>query len=224
MGGMHDEATTHFIGMIDQTTSGHSFLKSELDFIPKIGWQLDPFGPSSTQASLLTSEAGFNALYFGRIDYQDLKQRQNTQNCEGIWDASANNGDRIFWYLTGSFSGNYGAPYGFCFDLLCKDGTPLYGVKDEMLLARVEVFLMSVKLQAERSRGHNVMLTMGSDFEYSAANHNFRSLDVLIDTINNNPGMKRVVSTLFSEFDGVHVFYSTPEIYTEYKYNEFKTL
>ena len=43
---MHDEATTHFIGMIDQTTSGHSFLKSELDFIPKIGWQLDPFGPS----------------------------------------------------------------------------------------------------------------------------------------------------------------------------------
>lgn len=171
----------------------------------------------------MTSEAGFNALYFGRIDYQDLRQRQNTKNCEGIWDASPNNDAKIFWGLTGSFFGNYGAPEGFCFDILCKDDTPLYGMENEILQAHVEDFLLRVKLQAKRSRGHNVMLTMGSDFEYSAANHNFRSLDLLIDTINNNPTIKRAVSTLFPEFDGVQAFYSTPEIYTEYKYNEFTT-
>ena len=103
---MHDEATTHYMGMIDQTTLGHAFLKRELGYVPTVAWQLDPFGHSSTQASLLGSEAGFNAIYFGRIDYQDLELRQETKNCEGIWDASPNLEDTaIFWGLTGSYKG-----------------------------------------------------------------------------------------------------------------------
>ena len=103
---MHDEATTHFMGMIDQTTLGHDFLKREFDFIPSVAWQLDPFGHSATQASLLGSEAGFDAIYFGRIDYQDLSRRQKTKNCEGIWDSSPNLDDTsIFFGLTGSYNG-----------------------------------------------------------------------------------------------------------------------
>ncbi len=43
---MHDEATTHFMGMMDQTTLGHAFLKREFDYVPSVGWQLDPFGHS----------------------------------------------------------------------------------------------------------------------------------------------------------------------------------
>ncbi len=35
-----------------------------------IGWQVDPFGHSSTQASLMTGALGFDAVYFGRADYQ----------------------------------------------------------------------------------------------------------------------------------------------------------
>ena len=103
---MHDEATTHYQGMIDQTTLGHDFLKRELNYTPRVTWQIDPFGHSATQASLLGSEAGFDAIYFGRIDYQDLMQRQETRNCEGIWDSSPNlNGTEIFWGLTGSYDG-----------------------------------------------------------------------------------------------------------------------
>lgn len=63
---MHDEATTHYMGMIDQTTLGHSFLKEVLGVVPNVGWQLDPFGHSATQASLMTGGVGFDALYFGR--------------------------------------------------------------------------------------------------------------------------------------------------------------
>ncbi len=32
--------------------------------------QVDPFGHSSTQASLMTGALGFDAVYFGRADYQ----------------------------------------------------------------------------------------------------------------------------------------------------------
>lgn len=53
---MHDEATVHYIDMIDQTTLGHRFIKQEFGKIPRIGWQIDPFGHSSVQAYLLSAQ------------------------------------------------------------------------------------------------------------------------------------------------------------------------
>ncbi|XP_070672680.1 probable alpha-mannosidase At5g13980 isoform X2 [Malus domestica] len=53
---MHDEAATHYIDMIDQTTLGHRFIKKEFDMTPRIGWQIDPFGHSAVQAYLLGAE------------------------------------------------------------------------------------------------------------------------------------------------------------------------
>ena len=53
---MHDEATTHYIDMIDQTTLGHRFIKDEFNVTPRIGWQIDPFGHSAVQAYLLGAE------------------------------------------------------------------------------------------------------------------------------------------------------------------------
>jgi alpha-mannosidase len=60
---MHDEASAHYVSMIDQTTLGHAFLKRELDYTPKVGWQIDPFGHSNTHA-WFSSEFGFDALFF----------------------------------------------------------------------------------------------------------------------------------------------------------------
>ena len=37
---MHDEACTHYVSMIENTGLGHRFLKEELDYIPRIGWQV----------------------------------------------------------------------------------------------------------------------------------------------------------------------------------------
>ena len=217
---MHDEATTHFIGMIDQTSLGHEFLKRELGYIPRVAWQLDPFGHSATQASLLGSEAGFDAIYFGRIDYQDLAHRHETKNCEGIWDASSNlDNTAIFWGLTGSYLGNYGAPPGgFCFDVQCHD-QPLVGLDNDRLYQRVSDFMNDIKLQLSRTRGDNLMLTMGSDFQYSEASVNFENLDLLIATINRL--QLNFTWTLFPEYDEINAFYSSPEMYTDYKYSEF---
>ena len=162
---MHDEAATHYMGMIDQTTMGHDFLKRELGVIPRVGWQLDPFGHSATQGSLLTAQVGFDALYFGRIDYQDLKIRHETQECEGLWASSKAKGDQdaIFWGLTGSYSGNYEAPHGFCFDKRCRESL-LTNMTRAELVKKIEVFLQDVKVQSDRTKGNHIMLTFGSDF------------------------------------------------------------
>lgn len=59
---MHDEAATHYIDMIDQTTLGHRFIKKEFGVVPRIGWQIDPFGHSAVQAYLLGAEV-INSIY-----------------------------------------------------------------------------------------------------------------------------------------------------------------
>lgn len=55
---MHDEATAHFVGMVDQTHVGHAFLRKLFgeEALPRVAWQIDPFGHSSTQASLLGAQ------------------------------------------------------------------------------------------------------------------------------------------------------------------------
>lgn len=156
---MHDEAATHFMGMIDQTSLGHEFLKRELGVIPKVGWQLDPFGHSATQASLLTARVGFDALYFGRIDYQDLVIRQETQECEGLWASSPSAGanQSVFWGLTGSYVGNYQAPEGFCFDVGCHDEL-LTGMNRTELLKKVTTFLEEMNVQSNQTKGNHMMV------------------------------------------------------------------
>jgi hypothetical protein len=163
---MHDEATTHYMGMIDQTTLGHSFLKRELGVIPKVGWQLDPFGHSASQASMFTSMVGFDALYFGRIDYQDLRMRQLERECEGLWNSSTSlNDTTVFWGLTGSFGGMYGAPRGWCFDDIACDDPKLTKMNTTMLLDSIQRFLRVLRVQSDQTKGNHIMLTMGEDFQ-----------------------------------------------------------
>lgn len=37
---MHDEAATHYVAMVDQTTLGHRKLFKQFGVVPKVGWQI----------------------------------------------------------------------------------------------------------------------------------------------------------------------------------------
>ena len=230
---MHDEATTHFMGMIDQTSLGHEFLKKELGVIPTIGWQLDPFGHSSAQASLMTYKVGFDALYFGRIDYQDRQKRKASCDCEGLWNGNSNHkssdhqfqddieSDKtVFWGLTGSYNGQYGPPQGICFDPNCDETyTPLIEMNTTARRNLVKKFLLNLKQQSDQTRDNHILVTMGEDFRYQKALVNFDNLDLLFATT------ARIqhdvdISSIFPEYDSINVFYSSPEYYTQCKYKE----
>lgn len=57
---MHDEATSYFEDLIENMSIGHLWIKNNLGVIPKIGWQLDPFGHSNSNAAIY-SQMGFDA-------------------------------------------------------------------------------------------------------------------------------------------------------------------
>jgi alpha-mannosidase len=213
---MHDEAATHYVGMVDQTTLGHKFLKEQFGAdggVPTVGWQLDPFGHSATQAALLSADAGMDALYFGRIDYQDLKLRVNQSRAEFVWRASPSLGPsaQVLAGLTGEYGGNYGPPSGFNFDAHNGNDEPVETnpkLKTFNVKTRVDQFVAKAQEQANHTRGSNIMMTMGSDFNYENAEYWFLNLDKLIAACN---------------ADGrVRAFYSNPAQYTAAKRAEVK--
>jgi alpha-mannosidase len=132
---MHDEANPSFVDMIDQTALGHRLISEAFGTgaLPRVcnsfhspskyvitcqivycfmqaTWQIDPFGHSGFQASMMSSPlAGFNcesrsrsfavyihlslspcrrcgaAVFFARADYQDFASRTPTKATEFFW-------------------------------------------------------------------------------------------------------------------------------------------
>jgi lysosomal alpha-mannosidase len=200
---MNDEAAPHYSDIVDQMTLGHLFLRSEFDVTPSIGWHIDPFGHSSTMATLLAM-MGMNAFYFARIDYQDKVNRLNTTNMETVWRGSKTLGSNADMFSGVTFN-HYSPPPGFCYDIKCTDppiqtDPRIYGVNIE---ERAEQFVEYCKLQSEFFLTRNIMLTMGDDFEYENAHEWYKNLDKLISYVNANYG------------DQLNVFYSTPSQYTK---------
>ncbi|XP_022774192.1 alpha-mannosidase At3g26720-like isoform X2 [Durio zibethinus] len=202
---MHDEATPHYIDLIDQTTLGHKYIKDEFGQIPRVGWQIDPFGHSAVQAYLLGAEIGFDSLFFARIDYQDRAKRLKEKTLEVVWQGSKSLGSssQIF---TGIFPRHYDPPDGFTFEI--NDVSP--PIQDDVLLfdynvqERVNEFVAAALAQANVTRTNHIMWAMGTDFRYQYANSWFRQMDKFIHYVNQ---------------DGrVNALYSTPSIYTDAKY------
>lgn len=70
----------------------------------------------------------YDGLFLGRIDYQDKKDRFSKRNGEMIWHGSDSLGSKADLF-TGVLYNRYSAPPGFCFDILCDDGTTLLKLK-----------------------------------------------------------------------------------------------
>jgi alpha-mannosidase len=202
---MHDEAATHYVDMIDQTTLGHRYIKQQFGVTPRIGWQIDPFGHSAVQAYLLGAELGFDAFFFARADYQDLQKRRKDQTMEVIWQGSKSLGSsaQIF---AGVLSHHYEPPSAFSFDI---DSTnpPFQDdprLSDYNVPELVDLFVEYVQNQSKEFRTNHLMWTMGDDFAYEYANTWFKQMDKLIHYVN---------------LDGrVNALYSTPSIYLDAKY------
>ena len=201
----NDEADTHYNPTIDHMTWGHRVLQDAFGkcAVPKIAWQIDPFGHSQEQASLF-AQMSFDGFFFGRLDWNDKTLREKEKRMEFLWKASSDLGSAgsIF---TGVLPNGYGPPSGFNFDDLTADD----GIVDDPdseeynVPQKVASFFKEMDEQANRYATGNLIITMGSDFQYQNANHNFRNLDLLIKYVNAEQ----------AKGSKYNLFYSTPTCY-----------
>jgi hypothetical protein len=210
---MHDEATTTYVDMIDNTCLGHRYIASEFgpEALPSVTWSIDPFGHSSTQASLLSSPAaGFSALFVSRADYADIRQRTASKSLEYVWQPSASLGPdaSTFFSIMNQGLHLYFPLPGLCWDIVnCNDpeiqddpDLDDYNV-DDVVRRNVE----QATIQASAYVG-DIYYTMGFDFNYEYAEEWFTNLDKLIHYTNLQTGSH-----------GFNMFYSTPAQYARTK-------
>ena len=80
---MNDEAATHYSGIIDNMALGLNQMKEYFGdcALPRIAWQVDPFGHSKEQANLFAL-MGYDGIFFSRIDFRDKEQRMANQTMQ----------------------------------------------------------------------------------------------------------------------------------------------
>lgn len=69
---------------------GHQFLWNEFKFAPKVGWMIDAFGHTETNAALY-ADFGFEALFFTRISGDLREQYKKEKKLHFLWTPFSQN-------------------------------------------------------------------------------------------------------------------------------------
>ncbi|KAB7502024.1 Lysosomal alpha-mannosidase [Armadillidium nasatum] len=136
---------------------------------------------SIVQASLF-AQMGMDGLFFGRLDYDDKRERWNKKQMEMVWKGSNSLGEES-WIFTGALPNGYSPPKGFCFDLLCPDDPIMDDprLEDYNKEEMVDTFLSRVDEQrkgyatyvnARQKNGSRVNLVYSTPSCYVDALHN----------------------------------------------------
>ena len=198
----HDEACPLYGDMIDQTTRGHLFLLKHFGIRPRVGWQLDEFGHSGTQAWLLGRGVGFGAVFWGRSDYQELKQRYREARMEYLWDPSTTRPGRESRVFTQQLfgQGQYGGYYSWI-EFEDSDAKTRNYVQDDETLqdynvrSWVDRVVAFAQRQANQTRSPHQLWALGNDFNYQLASRWYVNLDKLIHHVNRDGRVRLVYST-----------------------------
>ena len=196
---MNDEACVHYQSTIDQMTWGHRRLLDTLGkcSIPKIGWQIDPFGHSREQA-FINTQMGFDALFFARAHYLDKTNRRKNHRMQFLWRTSDDVPDADLF--TGILSDDYGPPKHFNFDILSgEDNVVTDPESEEYNIGRLaEEMIADAEERAATYQSSNIMLTFGNDFNYQDATANFENMDKVISAVNERQRSGGKVNLLYS--------------------------
>ncbi|CAD8127927.1 unnamed protein product [Paramecium sonneborni] len=198
---MNDEATAYYEDIIDQMTLGHKFLLKHFNYIPSIGWQVDPFGHSNTQA-LFSNMMGFNAWFFGRIDQEDRSIRENKKELEFVIHSDSDHS--ILTHV--NYYGYYSSPRGFDFDVTNPNRQQ---VTDSNLQSKTEELASYFNKQKNAYKGKILAHTLGMDFQWSDAASYFNQMDRVMNRVNNNTEKYKMI-----------IQYGTPKQYIQALYEQ----
>ena len=196
----HDMGATTLDSMMNNWMEGHEWIRTNVGsaYAPRVGWSLDPFGMSSTQA-VLQAMMGMDAWFFTRLSADVVEQRKRDRSLEFVWRASSSalpvNETEIFCHV---FESYYCMPHDWQFE---------WGAPAPNASTLVPLSHKLANLTLNRSawfRTRHVLIPWGCDYMYQDANLTFSSTDEIIATINAH-----------SSAWGVHAQYGTASEYLD---------
>lgn len=195
---MNDEASPFYQDIIDQMRVGMQFIMKEFGTVPKVGWMLDPFGHSPTNA-LVHSQLGFSYLVIERIEYQEHDDRIKNGNMEFIWRPYNNGKNRsIFTHILPYHYGN-----SFYYKFLSEE-KPI-SLTDKVEHLSIQLIHLINKVRSGFKHKQNFLFLLGDDFKFMNGEHLYKRMEYLMGFINNNQ----------IENETFNIFYSTPSKYFE---------
>ena len=198
----HDMGCTTYDSMLSNWLEGHLWIRDTFGAAarPKIGWSLDPFGLSTSQA-VLQALMGFDGWFFTRVPDFVVDEGKKNKTLEFIWRASTSGmPERQTEIFSHIFESYYCMPlptYAFEWGEAKGAKPPHEGNIFELAQGLANI----TKQRAAWFRTRNVLIPWGCDYQFQNAALMYNATDWLIDTINAHPEW------------GVHVQYTTP---TEY--------
>ena len=180
---MHDEACPHYDDMINNMMIGHEFLLKEFDYVPTIGWHIDPFGHSNANARLF-ADMGFDTFIFGRLDYEDKQQRLADKKMQFVWKPfSESLGDSVEIF-THILQDMYSFPKTLINDERDFKNCNSPVIDDETLETfnadeKVAYLAQYALHMSEHYRTRNMFIPFGEDFAYGNAFTNYANGDAL---------------------------------------------
>ncbi|XP_013780101.1 alpha-mannosidase 2-like [Limulus polyphemus] len=199
---MNDEASTHYFAMVDQMVEGHQWLEHHLEYKPKNGWAIDPFGMSPTMAYLLR-RMGLDNMVIQRVHYSVKKQLAQKKGLEFLWRQSwdQNHTTDITCHMMPFYS--YDVPHTcgpdpkiccqFDFKRLpgnkvnCPWRVPPVAISDKNVESKAWTLLDQYRKKSQLFRTNVVMIQLGDDFRYdkiSEWDQQFSNYQKLFDYMN----------------------------------------
>ena len=199
---MHDEANPTYIDMLDNTAVGQRNIAQNfgVENLPRLTWQIDPFGHSAFQGVLSSTLGGYVGVMWGREDqsYKDIMAMK--RGLERVWLPSPSLGASAAAWQGIFFDGSYASPRAVerCdTEYIPTPDTCNYG----HAAGDVEGLVATLLARLAVIRGEDVLILLGDDFAWPIAEIYFEYVQGLVDALNSHP------SGLFN------ASFSTPEHY-----------
>jgi len=193
---MNDEANVNYAQFLDQMALGHRFIKQTLNTTAQYGWCIDPFGHSSSQATMY-AQLGMKAVVHARIDERMKKMQMNGTNSGDlqsaglsfVWRANPAQhgvGSDIYTHI---MPNGYTAANGLHWENEPAPG-PRRAWKDVLQqspserLNIIRILIQDLAIYIKSMRTPHAILPWGSDFAFSNSRNMFANMRQLIHFMN----------------------------------------
>ena len=198
----NDEANTRYHEMLLNLRLGNQFIEKEFGIKPIVGWQLDPFGHSSSMAYIY-QQLNYKYVVLDRIDLLLLKNKIDNVNLEFIYKPFDNVFKKSILYHVCPH--HYGNPV--CNYCLNENKVQSTDKTEKVLKNNSDYFINELIKIYKNSNTNNIMHLIGGDFKYKVENYAFERTQIMCDYINSNN------YTINNK--KVKMFFSTPSKYFE---------